>query len=165
MIPCTFLQLEPKAARELEQWAKEQSSLGAALPYPSQTPKHAHAVPTAHFPLLYCSFPFPPSPVSLSPSPLSLLLFLFSSFASLGIIQSLLYLPSLPSFLLMSTLPLVGPLSTALPLPPEVYVHAHAIFCHASTVPFLCFHMFRYTDTVVLQLPTVFSAVVCCMSL
>ena len=118
MISCTFLQPGPTAVWDLEQWAREQRSLGAAPTHPC---KHTstHTAPTAYFPFLHFSSHFPPSPVSLSPPPS-----LFYYFSSQALCLWVL-------FNLFSSLPSLSPFLA----PPDV----HSPFCGASLhSPALC---------------------------
>lgn len=108
--------------------------------------------------------------LSVSASPLS-----YSSFQALSLwvsfdLCSAFLSPSFPSlspFLLTSTLPPM-PTSTALPLPPPPCmrcVHTHYLLYCTFTLPFLCLNMFIFINSIVSELPTVFSTETCCAGL
>lgn len=150
-----------EGARE-EQWAggvpgaRPHPPLGRCAQARTQTRAQTH-FPTFCFALaLFLPAPQPPFMISLCQA--------LSLWVSFDLCPPFLPAssPSLSPFLsLRSILPPRVPPSTALLLLPQrLCVRAraqHYLLCCIFTVPFLCIGMFRYSNTIVLQLPRVFS--------
>ena len=146
-------------------------SKGPAVPAPALC-VHAHTntyecAQTCTFLHLYANpttlhFLAPPNPPFFSLLPLS---FYFSSQAvSLCLHGSLLSLSSHPSTDVSNPSEIAN--SIALPLPPwQKDKHTLDLLYHIITVPLQCLDMFRYTNTTVLSLSTLFSTVTCCIGL